>query len=165
MSRAARPLEERFWEKADKSGECWEWTSTKTAGGYGMFTLRRGSTRCAHRVAYELTVGEIPAGLDIDHICRNRGCVRPEHLRTATRKQNTENLSGARSDSKSGIRGVRRDRIRNRWRVTVISGGVRYDGGSFKDLKQAEAAAIALRNKVMTHNDADRTAATLEVAA
>jgi hypothetical protein len=55
--------------------------------GYGKF-WRDGKTVSAHRVAYELFVGPIPAGMQIDHLCRNRLCVRPEHLQLATVREN-----------------------------------------------------------------------------
>jgi len=79
-------LEERFWAKVDKSGECWLWTASKVVEGYGQFFAGRRSaaghpqpTR-AHRVAYELLVGPIPEGMTLDHLCRNRACVNPTHL-------------------------------------------------------------------------------------
>lgn len=62
---------------------CWEWTGAKNAGGYGVC---RGQQ--AHRASYELLVGPIPAGLQLDHLCRNRACVNPDHLEPVTRKVN-----------------------------------------------------------------------------
>lgn len=90
--RASRPVEVRFWAKADKSGDCWIWTgAVRHKDGYGMF-FKDGQARNAHRVAWELTNGPIPEGLVIDHICRNIRCVNPAHLRTVTPKVNaTEN--------------------------------------------------------------------------
>jgi hypothetical protein len=79
----------RFWQKVDKSSDangCWLWTAHKCRG-YGTFGWN-GSTKQAHRVAYELTIGPIPAGLTIDHLCRNRSCVNPAHLEPVTMKVN-----------------------------------------------------------------------------
>lgn len=80
---------ERFWGKVDRSGDCWLWTAGRFAGtGYGMFWLD-GRTRLAHRVAYELAVGPIPAGKQLDHLCRVKACVRPEHLEPVSGSENT----------------------------------------------------------------------------
>lgn len=84
--------DERFWSKVDASGPCWEWTAGVGVGGYGRFALSRlnDKTRCvyAHRYSYELLVGEIPEGLVIDHLCRNRKCVNPDHLEPVTQQEN-----------------------------------------------------------------------------
>ncbi len=57
-------IQERFWAKVDKSGDCWEWTAGRSNQGYGQFAINRGGKRWktepAHRVAWELTNGEIP---------------------------------------------------------------------------------------------------------
>jgi hypothetical protein len=81
--------EERFWAKVDKDGPggCWEWTGTRTKG-YGKFQAESRRTVSAHRFAYELLVGVIPDGLTLDHLCRNRSCVNPEHLEPVTIGEN-----------------------------------------------------------------------------
>jgi len=79
---------ERFWAKVMPTGFCWEWTGGKNAQGYGNFNANR-TTHRAHRVAYELMVGPIPAGLVIDHLCRNPSCVNPDHLEPVTPRENT----------------------------------------------------------------------------
>ena len=66
---------------------CWEWQGAITPDGYGRQSYR-GRARRAHRVAYELIVGEIPAGLVLDHLCRNRSCVNPAHLEPVTDRIN-----------------------------------------------------------------------------
>ena len=80
------PAEERFWAKVDKSGECWQWAGVH-AQGYGRCWWN-GHSAAAHRVAFELTVGPVPEGLELDHLCRNRGCVNPAHLEPVTRREN-----------------------------------------------------------------------------
>lgn len=81
-------VEERFWAKVDKSGECWLWTGVTNAGGYGRFTIGY-SNIMAHRWSYENAVGPIPEGLQIDHLCSVKRCVNPEHLEAVTGRVNT----------------------------------------------------------------------------
>ncbi len=71
--------EQRFWSKVARRGDCWEWVAGKNDDGYGSFWSGERTVR-AHRWAYEHMVGPIPAGLALDHLCRNRACVNPEHL-------------------------------------------------------------------------------------
>ena len=152
------PIPDLFWPKIDKSGDCWEWLGVKVRGGYGRIGSR-GRTLQAHRVAYELCVGPIPEGLVIDHMCHNPSCVNPEHLRAVTQKQNLENQSGAYSTSKSGIRGVSWSKNAKKWVGFVQHNKKNIYAGTFDDIEDAENAVIALRNKLFTHNDADRRAA------
>lgn len=73
---------------------CWEWTSTINRKGYGVLSVH-GKPVAAYRVSYMLFRGEIPPAMQIDHICHNRACVNPNHLRLATTTQNNENHTGA----------------------------------------------------------------------
>src|SRR5213593_4533327 len=78
-----------FWAKVNKAeGSCWRWTGSQRRGGYGRVRIG-GRDFVAHRVAYELTIGPIPDGLQLDHLCRNRLCVRPAHLEPVTGQVNT----------------------------------------------------------------------------
>lgn len=82
----------RFEAAVDKNGPtgCWEWKRSRSAdslGGYGRFCLRKGYVY-AHRFSYELVHGPIPAGLQADHLCRNRGCSNPAHLEAVDARTN-----------------------------------------------------------------------------
>lgn len=88
-----RPAVDRFAEKvALTPGGCLEWVGGKAANGYGLFAARAnrhsGKKIMAHRWSYEYHVGPIPPGLDLDHLCRNRACVNPDHLEPVTRQVN-----------------------------------------------------------------------------
>lgn len=82
------PTEERFWSHVEKSDGCWLWIGTVLSGGYGQFTDGRGRRTSAHRFAYELTNGPVSDGLHLDHLCRVRNCVNPDHLEPVTCREN-----------------------------------------------------------------------------
>jgi hypothetical protein len=79
--------ERRFWEKVEKGSGCWLWRGRLSGGGYGQFKVA-GREAMAHRYAYELLVGAIPDGREIDHLCRVRACVNPAHLEAVTHSTN-----------------------------------------------------------------------------
>lgn len=97
-SPAGPETETRFWAKVEKTETCWLWTGA-LAGGYARFWWD-DKNRQGHRLAYELLVGPIPDGLDLDHLCHNstdcslvalcphRRCVNPAHLEPVTRREN-----------------------------------------------------------------------------
>jgi hypothetical protein len=82
------PVEERFWSRVDFTESCWVFTGFRDKGGYGRFTIGK-KTHFAHRWAYEYLIGDIPSGLQIDHLCRNRGCVNVFHMEPVTSRENT----------------------------------------------------------------------------
>lgn len=90
-------IEQRFWQKVNKNGplpenlpqlgQCWLWLGWDNGKGYGKFDF--GNKKIyAHRFSYQISIGEIPQGLVLDHLCRNRICVNPNHLEPKTNKQN-----------------------------------------------------------------------------
>ena len=82
-----RTAESRFWEKVDRTGDCWLWIATLNNKGYGQFwdgTL----LVLAHRWSYEHHREPIPDGMVIDHRCRTPACVNPEHMEVVTQAEN-----------------------------------------------------------------------------
>ena len=146
---------ETFWSRVDKStsSPCWAWAGSRYPRGYGRFHIGQRAFR-AHRVAYEISNGPIPDGLLIDHICHNRLCVNPEHLRLATNKQNLENIGVVRSSS--GYLGVTWHRRLHRWQAAVTSNGVKHHVGYFDNAADAGRAAAEARVRLFTHNALDR---------
>jgi hypothetical protein len=146
----------RFWDKVDRSGPCWIWTASRQSAGHGQIRVSKRTVQ-AHRMSYEVSIGPIPEGLVIDHVCRNPPCVNPTHLRAVPQKLNCENRSGAQVNSKSGIRGVRRS-PNGRWRAELKHHGKRISVGTFDTTAEAALAVRQARNQIFTHNDADRSA-------
>jgi hypothetical protein len=80
----------KYSENADTG--CWDWSGTLLGNGYGQYYVGGGQKNrvqvLAHRFAFECCRGAIPEGLCIDHLCRNRGCVNPDHMEPVTRGEN-----------------------------------------------------------------------------
>jgi hypothetical protein len=81
------PAEDRFWSQIVVVESCWTWTAGQNSAGYGIME-DKAHRYLAHRWAYERFRGPIPAGLTIDHLCRNRLCVNPEHMEAVTNREN-----------------------------------------------------------------------------
>ena len=155
----------RFWDKVEKREDgCWIWageTSVGIHGGlrYGLFRI--GTHRyVAHRISWHIFHGDISDGLQLDHRCHNTLCVNPSHLHLVDQVRNHENRAGANrmaNDCKhSGFRGVTWNKRHHKWSVQVIHLRKNYFGGYYADVNEANRAAIALRNKLMTNNLLDR---------
>lgn len=92
----------RFWDKVEKTNTCWVWTGAKTDRGYGCFQFKK-KTYSVHRLSFFLSTRIWPGKLQINHLCNNPGCVRPDHLDLGTQKDNMQYASQCgRLDNRKG---------------------------------------------------------------
>ncbi|QKY78971.1 HNH endonuclease [Arthrobacter phage Jinkies] len=148
--------EESFAARVRLEGCCLVWTATKNGAGYGLINIGNRKEQLAHRYAWERVNGSIPDDLFLDHICHNRACVKVEHLRLASAKQNNENRHV--KANKSGARGVSWDADRKKWVARVWHHNKCIFHKRFDDFEVAAEAARLVRLKYYTHNDHDRAA-------
>ncbi len=157
-------MDKRFWSKVDKNGSlpesnpelgiCWNWTGHRMKYGHGQVRRKidgKSVVYTTHRFSYIEAYGDIPAGHEIDHQCRNSSCVRPSHLKAVTHKQNMENL-GLHRRNTSGYRGVSWHRQVGKWAVYVNENGKSRYGGLFENVHEAGQKAIEMRNRFYTNN-------------
>ena len=113
-------MAERFWAKVDQGEGCWLWTAARDRKGYGVFRRGTGLGPCgAHRVAWEITNGPIPSGMEIDHTCFTPACVRPDHLALITPTDHR------RQGGQRGALVTRRDHCIHGHPFTLVVGGRR----------------------------------------
>lgn len=121
--RSRIPFDTRFWHFVipEPNTGCWIWMGPLMSNGYGKMGVGYKSegnkkTKFVHRISYEHFVGKIPEGLDLDHKCRVRCCVNPEHLEPVTRIENIRRGAGCggrlRKKRKFCIRGHSLDKIK-----------------------------------------------------
>jgi hypothetical protein len=135
-------------------GRCYIWMRSVTERGYGKLQ-DKGRQIYVHRYAWFLAYGEWPTK-HLDHRCRNPRCVRIDHLREVTHKQNIENHSGRpnASNKTSRYRGVHL--TGGKWIAGFTHNGKHHHVGTFTDEDAAGNAVRLARNECFTHNDADR---------
>lgn len=144
--------EKRYWPKVDKSGPipehrpdlgpCWLWKAYIQRDGYGVFAIGR-KAKLAHRVALALSGCELSPDLEVDHLCRNRGCVNPSHLEQVTCLANV-------------LRGVSFAAV-NAWR-THCRNGHAFVGDNLKSMKNGTRLCLTCRG------DWDRSESTRQSA-
>lgn len=114
----------KFWDKCipEPNSGCWLWTAALDGSGYGQIKWgdhgRRNPNAKTHRLAYQMLVGPIPAGLVIDHLCRTRCCCNPAHMEPVTAKMNTlrgESFAVANANKAACPSGHAYDDINTRW--------------------------------------------------
>lgn len=159
-ARVDTPIRERqtpseaFWSRVDTTGECWLWTGRPTAQGYGAVRWR-GRQTTAHRVSVEIHSGPIGRGLQVDHACRNRLCVRPDHLRVVTDGENKQNL-GVYANSSTGVRGVSYYPKRGKFLAHAQRDGKRHYLGWHSTLESADKTVSAWRRTNMPLSEMDK---------
>ena len=152
---------DRFWAKvqAEPNSGCWLWEASVTNDGYGNFYVP-GKPMTAHRFSYEVHRGLVPPGLEIDHLCRIRNCVNPDHLEAITHLENIRRGTPGRynlykthcpqghpyrgDNLYSGFNGDRRCRICSR--VNARRGNARA-----KLKREAEQGYVSRANRTKTH--------------
>lgn len=82
------PAMDRFMAHVHKTDGCWLWTGPRNQQGYGSFGVGRNSKQNAHRWLWEQMHGKASSKLHLDHLCRNRICVRPDHMELVTHAEN-----------------------------------------------------------------------------
>lgn len=149
-------LPKNFWSKVVVTPGCWLWTGAKTGKGHGKFWVK-GKSYLVHRLSWDdyYPNNKVPPEIPLDHKCRVKNCINPTHLQFSTNKLNHQNRE-ANQNSTTCIRGVSFKRRQRKFEVYATVNGKRHSGGVFEDVISAEKAAIALRNKLMTNNLADR---------
>lgn len=87
MSKTSGSILDQLADKVLIGDGCWGWNAAHNHDGYGRLRRNRKEQK-VHRIVYELLQGPIPAGMTLDHLCRNRGCVRPSHMEVCTQSVN-----------------------------------------------------------------------------
>ena len=103
LPRGSSVLDRLMFRTALLLNGCWEWRGARNTKGYGTIRVDSyGPAKSAHRVAYSEMVGPIEEGLEIDHLCKNRACINPDHLEAVTRTVNVQRVDQRKGVCKNG---------------------------------------------------------------
>ena len=136
--------------------DCLVWTGAPNSSGYGSIRVDGLQWR-AHRYALARSGVEVRPSDLVDHICHNRLCVNPSHLRVVTKSENAQNRRSATARSRSGIRGVSYNARYKSWVAVVGHAGQGHTVGYFRNFMDAEFAAVTGRARIHTvHSEYDK---------
>lgn len=128
------------WARVERRGptECWKWTGYISPDGYGHICINYKDWP-AHRAAYVDIYGPVSPVISVLHLCSNRRCCNPAHLKAGTGTENQQQAvrEGVRKAGISGIVGVRYDKSRARWIASARFDGIRYNLYQGRDLFEA----------------------------
>lgn len=136
--------EESFDYRTKWAGDCLIWTGRKHRG-YGRMWVD-GKETLSHRYAWQRTIGPIPEGIEIDHMCHNRACVNVKHLRLASKSQNQQNRRGPSPTGSSGVRNVHRKN--DKWQVKLTKDKRTYYFGVYSTIEEAAEVAEQARKEL-----------------
>lgn len=128
----------RFWGKVKINNGCWVWTGKKNADGYGRFQINK-ERMLVHRVSFGLFHGSVPNNMDVDHICNNRECVNPLHLRVCSKSDNAKNRL-INKNNKTGYKGVHWHKAVGKFASVINANKKVHVLGYFIDKEEAHAA-------------------------
>lgn len=138
---------ERLSACSQPDGDCLLWAGKLSEGGYGQIRWD-GERWYVHRAAYFVERGEIPDGMQVNHICGNRACISIAHLELVTHYQNTQYLTRLTKRNTSGYRGVSFNKSGGRYQAKVVANGVSHCLGSYESAEDAARAALEGRERL-----------------
>lgn len=116
-----KTIQERFWEKVEKTEGCWLWKSAISSTlGHGTLWVN-GGNQYAHRLSYEWSNGAIPPGMFVCHTCDNGGCVNPDHLFLGTHQDNMDDMARKGRAKYPGARKPKRGTAHHRAKLSELT--------------------------------------------